>query len=187
MNKIKVIVFSFLALLVCFSLFCFLVDKLIGHNYAIRDRLDSLKKNEKIADYENFFWEYDFKNIASFDIKFSNGKNGHFNYAKLVDGKIKFESMGGYDGYGIRGYTKYKDDSGVTDWCGYYKLFNFYTVEDVIENLSVIDKVIEEMPVINDYSPTDIFKEDFLQKLPDKVRYEDDEVEVIFYRVKSRN
>ena len=185
MNKIKVIVFSFIALLAFFCLFCFLVDKLVGPNYAIRDRLDYLKKNEIIMDYQNFYWEYDFKSIASFEIKLSNGKTGCFNYAKLVDGKIVFESMGGYDGYAIRSYMKFKDGSGVTDICGYSKLFNFYTVEDVVENLSSIDKIIDEMPIINRESSADIYDEDFLHKLTDKVRYEDDEVEIIFYRVKT--
>lgn len=164
-------------------LYFFIIEKLVAPDYAIEDRLELLKKNSLILDYQNFYWEYDYKSIASFDIKFSNGKTGVFNYAKLENGKIVFESFDHYDGYCIRGYKKYKDGRGVTDVFGYYKLFNFCTVEDVIENLSAIDKVIEEMPVIN---RGDIHREDFLQKLPDKVRYEDDEAEVIFYRVKSR-
>lgn len=177
--------FSVLFALFLFFAFCFWCYKVSAWDYAIRDKLADLKQRGLIIDYDDFNWEYDYKKIASFDIKFCNGKTGNFNYAKLVDGKIVFESMGGYDGYAIRGYTKYKDGRGVTSYSGYYKLFNFYTVEDVIENLSDIDKVIGEIPVINDYSSTDIYKEDFLQKLPDKVRYEDDEVEVIFYRVRS--
>ncbi len=176
--------FSVICLFVWFSLW---VDKEIGWDYAIRDKLNSLKQTGLIMDYDNFHWEYDFKSIASFDIKFINGKTGVFNYAKLEDGKIMFESMGGYDGYAIGGYMKYKDGRGVTNVCGYYKLLNFYTVEDVIENLSAIDKVIEEMPVIKQKSPVDIYKEDFRQKILDKVRYEDDEVEVIFYKVRSNN
>ncbi len=186
-RKVIFILFAFIfgwSLFVWFSIW---LDKKIGWDYSIRDKLKNLKQTGLIMDYDNFHWEYDYKSIASFDIKFINGKTGVFNYAKLEDGKIMFESMGGYDGYAIGGYMKYKDGRGVTNVCGYYKLLNFYTVEDVIENLSAIDKVIEEMPVIKQKSPVDIYKEDFRQKIPDNVRYEDDEVEIIFYRVKSKD
>ena len=165
-------------------IFMFCCEKEVAWDYSIRDKLQDLKQHGLITGFENFRWEYDFKSIASFDIKFSNGKTGGFRYAKLVDGKIVFESLSEYDGYNIQGYMKYKDGSGITNIIGYYKLFNFYTVEDVLENLSAIDKVIGEMPVINRYSPSDIHKNDFLQKLPDKVRYEDDDVEVIFFKFK---
>ncbi len=166
--------------------YCLLIYLCVSptHSAAIENRLHYLKKDARIMDYENLFWEYRDRGIASFDIKFSNGKTGVFRYAKLVDGKIVFESLSEYDGYNIQGYMKYKDGSGITNIIGYYKLFNFYTVEDVLENLSAIDKVIGEMPVINRYSPSDIHKNDFLQKLPDKVRYEDDDVEVIFFKFK---
>ena len=162
----------------------FFCENDIAWDYSIRDKLQDLKQLGVIMDFENFHWEYDFKSIASFDIKFSNGKIGVFRYAKLVDGKIVFETMSKYDGYDIQGYMKYKDGSGITNVMGYYKIFDFYTVEDAIENLSDIDKVIGEMPVINGYSPSDIYKNDFLQKIPDKVHYEDDEVEVIFFKFK---
>ncbi len=153
-------------------------------NYVVEDRLDSLKKNGLIIDYDNFHLEHDFKSIASFDIKFSNGKTGHFDYAKLEDGKIVFERMSEYDGYVIYGYKIQKQTKKGYSQVGFGNLFNVVSVEDVVKNLSDIDKIIEEMPIINRDSSSSIYTEGFLQKLPDKVRYEDDEVYVIFYRVK---
>ena len=182
-NTFVLLVFIFaISLGIVFLFWC--VNE-VSWDYSIRDKLYDYKEKALIEDFEKFHWEYDFKSIASFEIKFSNGKMGVFNYSKLVDEKIVFESMGGYDGYAIRGYMKYKDGRGTTSVCGYYKLFNFYTVEDVIENLSDIDKVIGKMPVINGYSPSDIYKNDFLQKLPNNVRYEDDEIKIIFFRIKQ--
>lgn len=179
--------FSVLFALFLFFAFCFWCYKVSAWDYAIRDKLADLKQRGLIIDYDDFNWEYDYKNIASFDIKFCNGKTGNFNYAKLVDGKIVFETMSDYDGYVIYGYKIQKQTNKVYLQVGLGNFFNMTSVEDVVENLSDIDKIIEEMPVINMDSSADIYKEDFLQKLPDKVRYEDDEVEVIFYRVRSSN
>ena len=154
-------------------------------NYVVEDRLDYLKKNGLIIDYDNFHLEHDFKSIASFDIKFSNGKTGHFDYAKLEDGKIVFERMSEYDGYIIYGYKIQKQTKKGYSQVGFGNLFNVASVEDVVENLSDIDKLIEEMPIITGDYPPRIYEKDFLQRLPDKVYYEDDEIKIIFFRIKQ--
>ena len=163
---------------------CFFIDKLVGPDYAIEDRLDLLKENGLILDYENFYWEYDSRSIASFAVKFTNGKIGEFDYAKLTDEKIEFERMSVYDGYAIRGYTIFKNLDGVSDVCGYRKLLNISTVEEMIENLDEVDAIINTMPILDTNYPS-VYSEDFFSILPDKVHYEDDDVKIIFFRIKK--
>ncbi|MBQ8680860.1 MAG: hypothetical protein IJ530_14080 [Treponema sp.] len=157
----------------------------VSWDYSIRDKLYDYKEKALIEDFEKFHWEYDFKSIASFDIKFSNGKTGHFDYAKLEDGKIVFERMSEYGGYIIYGYKIQKQTKKGYSQVGFGNLFNVASVEDVVENLSDIDKLIEEMPIITGDYPPRIYEKDFLQRLPDKVYYEDDEIKIIFFRIKQ--
>lgn len=108
---------SIIGILVYYLMFYFFV----GRDTAIKDRLYSLKKNGMIEEVEKFYWEHDFKSIASFNVRFSNGKTGQFDYAKLNNGKIEFEEMTEYDGYIIYRCKIYKDGSGVTNILGYDK------------------------------------------------------------------
>lgn len=158
------------------------VGKAVGPDDALRDRLHALKEAGLIADFDNFRWEYDFRSIARFDVRFLNGKIGEFTYAELKDGKIEFKRLYDYDNHIIYGYEILKENGGINLRLGIEKLFDMHTVEDVIENLESIDAVINEMPVMGDEYPH-IYEEDFLSKLPEKVLYEDDEVKIIFFRI----
>ncbi len=167
-----------------FILVSLVVGKKIDCGYSIRDKLNALKKSGAIIDFENLRWEYDLKNISSFDVKFSNGKTGSFRYAKFNDGEIEFERMSEYGGYAIRGYTIFKENNLVADIWGYRKLLGINTLEEMIRNLNNLDNVISEMPVLES-EHINIYDEGFISSLPDTVHYEDDEMKIIFFRVKK--
>lgn len=160
-------------------------DKLMGRDESIQDKLRMLKENEFILNYQNFYWEYDFKSIASFDVKFVNGKIGGFHYAKLENERIEFEQMREYDGYIIYGYKIRKETNEIALQLGIENNFNIISVEDVVENLADIDEMINKMPILEMEYPPNIYANDFLLNLQDKVHYEDDDEKIIFFRIKS--